>query len=110
MEQRFYFAGSEFLHGSERNAFQAEATNLVAAQALYIVSKLREKETYFPLLAVMHVHVEIRGVVARARIDERRSFDFQSFPFNHNPFDKERQSLGREWFLKYHVISFYHEI
>ena len=110
MEQRFYFAGSEFLHGSERNAFQAEATNLVAAQALYIVSKLREKEAYFPFLAMMHVHVEIRGVVARAGVDERRSFDFKSFPFDDNPFDEEWQSLGREWFLKYHVVSFHHEI
>lgn len=53
-----------------------ERPNLIAAEAFYIVAERGEEEADFAFLAVMHVHVEIGGLIARTGMDERGSFDF----------------------------------
>lgn len=76
LKQQFDFLRGKFFHRAGRDSFQGERPNLIAAEAFYIVAERGEEEADFAFLAVMHVHVEIGGLIARTGMDERGSFDF----------------------------------
>ena len=108
MEKRFDLTGRKFFHGAEWDAFQAQAADLVAAKAFYLIAELREEQSDLPFLSMMHVNIEIRGVVAQPGIDQRSSLDFESFTFHDEAFHQQRETLCRERFFQNYVVTFYH--
>lgn len=110
MEECLDLAGREFFHGAQRNSFQAEASDLVTTKSLHIVPQLGEEEPDFALFTVMHVHVQVGGVLPWTGMDEGCSLHFQTFAFDRDAFHQQRQAFGGKRFLKDDVVSFYHEI
>ena len=76
LKQQFHFLRGKFFHRAGGDSFQGKRPDLIAAEAFYIVAERGEEEADFAFLAVMHVHVEIGGLIACTGMDQRGSFDF----------------------------------
>ena len=96
--------------GPQWDSLQAEGPDLVAAQAFNLVAQRQEQQPDLPLLAVVHVHVEVgRGAVGRW-IDERGALHLQALALVHDTLQQQRNPGEGERLFEDHVVAFHDHV
>ena len=69
--------GRKLFHAAQRNSFQAEGADLVAAKAADLEAERGEELADLALLAVVHVDIELGGAAVGLGVDEVGALDLE---------------------------------
>src|SRR6478736_7467634 len=109
-EEGLDFLRRKLFHAAQRNSFQAEGADLVAAQAAHLEAEGGEELADLALLAVVHVHVELgRGLVG-LRVDQVGTLDLQVLALDHDTAQQLAEAAGGEGLLQRDVVALHDEV